>query len=362
MMKVDVLVVGLGPGGGCAAAAAAGCRVLAVDRRRRIGEPVQCAEFIPMPLGRYARADGVLKQRIDGMKSTLPSGAVRRSPFPGLMIDRAAFDRALAERAQLAGAELRAHTRLAALDLVAGRAVLASAHGCETVAFGALIAADGPHSATARLAGLPALATVQTRQYTVPLMRAYRDTDIWLSDDFPGGYGWLFPKGPVANLGLGADPRFAADLKAPLDRLHRELADAGLVGREILARTGGAIPVGGMRARLVAGGIVFVGDAAGLTHPITGGGIAAAVTSGEAAGRAVADYLGSGDAGALVSYEEDMRDQFGPTLARAVARRRYLAGHWRKPSARDDAVQRRGWIAFEEYFESDARFKIQDTR
>lgn len=355
MIEVDVLVIGAGPGGGCAAAAAAadGCRVLAVDRKRRIGEPVQCAEFIPMPLGRYARDRGVLQQRIEGMKSTLPSGAVERSAFPGLMIDRAAFDRSLAERAQAEGAELQLHTRLVALDVVARRAVIASPRGRDAVAYGILIAADGPHSTVARLAGMPILATVQTRQYTVPLMCAYTDTDVWLSDEFPGGYGWLFPKGPVANLGLGADRRFETDLKAPLDRLHRQLADVGLVGWEILARTGGAIPVGGLRPQLAVHGLVFVGDAAGLTHPITGGGIAAALASGEAAGHAAAGHLRRGDRGALEAYDEEMRDQFSPSIARALDRRHYLASRWRTPSAQDDGVQRRGWIAFNEYYRGD---------
>ena len=60
MMNVDVLVIGLGPAGGAAATAAAraGLSVLAVDRRKEVGVPVQCAEFIPLPMGRYAQADG----------------------------------------------------------------------------------------------------------------------------------------------------------------------------------------------------------------------------------------------------------------------------------------------------------------
>ena len=55
--QVDVLVVGLGPGGGSAArtAAAGGLRVVGVDRRHRIGEPVQCAEFLPNPLKRHTQ-------------------------------------------------------------------------------------------------------------------------------------------------------------------------------------------------------------------------------------------------------------------------------------------------------------------
>jgi digeranylgeranylglycerophospholipid reductase len=348
---VDVLVVGLGPGGGAAAhrAAEAGLRVLAVDKKKLVGEPVQCAEFIPTPLGAYAQDEGVLLQRITGMKSYLPSGAVEISDFPGLMVDRAAFDRALSEKAVAAGAEVLTQTRLVALE-ADDIAVLGRGSKTERVRYRLLIGADGPHSTVADLTGLPHLPVVYTRQYTVALKRPYVDTDIWLSDDFPGGYGWLFPKGARANLGLGADKRFEDNLKAPLERLHAQLIEAGLVGEEIYYRTGGAIPVGGMRPSLVYRNRLLVGDAAGLTHPITGAGISAAVASGERAGRAAIECIRDGKANALPEFDEDVRDQFETTLARAVERRRFLEQCWRQPAAAEDRVMRRGWIAFEEYF------------
>jgi digeranylgeranylglycerophospholipid reductase len=114
----------------------------------------------------------------------------------------------------------------------------------------------------------------------------------------------------------------------------------------VLVRTGGAIPVGGLRDPLVHGDVLFAGDAAGLTHPITGAGIAPAVVSGELAGQAAAG-------GALAGYEEEIRDQFAASLERAVARRRWLASRWRTAEARRDAMHRRGWIAFHDYMEED---------
>ncbi|MFW2134557.1 geranylgeranyl reductase, partial [Ectothiorhodospira haloalkaliphila] len=42
--------------------------------------------------------------------------------------------------------------------------------------------------------------------------------------------------------------------------------------------------------------------------------------------------------------------RYGPSLERAVARRRELGRVWHRPEAREDAVHRRGWIAFGEYF------------
>lgn len=347
----DVLVVGLGPAGARAAfeAARGGASVIAIDKRAEIGVPVQCAEFIPLPLGGHAQGPGVIRQRVAGMKTMLPSGAVEVSDFPGLLIDRAAFDQALAREAVQAGAQLYCDATLEGLDAQTGAARVCIGDGIHTIAHRVLVAADGPHSKVAALQGLPTLRTVNTRQYTVPLTAPYADTDIWLSNDFPGGYAWLFPKDGVANLGLGLDRRFADDLKAPLDALHRRLVEEGRVGAEILARTGGLIPVGGLRARLVEGRTLFVGDAAGLTHPITGAGIAAAVISGGRAGQAAAAWL-HGTAGAFEDFEEDVRDQFEDGVNRAVAVRAELERIWNTPLAGGDAAHRRGWIAFKDYF------------
>lgn len=348
----DVLVIGLGPAGGAAASVAArhGLSVIAVEKKKQVGVPVQCAEFIPLPMGKYAVTGGVLQQRIEGMNSFLPSGAVAHSDFHGLMVDRAAFDQALARQAEQAGARILLASRLMALDSKGFVARIAIARGAVEIGYRVLVAADGPNSFVAECLGLPRLLTVNTRQYTVPLLEPYRDTDIWLSDAYPGGYAWLFPKGRLANLGLGADKRYAPDLKKPLEALHRRLTGRALVGKEIVCRTGGPIPVGGLRKRLVLDHVMFTGDAAGLTHPITGAGIAAAVVSGERAGEAAARLLEAHDANALTDFEEDIRDQFETAIARAGERRRWLNGLWQTSDALADGIHRRGWVAFPEYF------------
>jgi geranylgeranyl reductase family protein len=347
----DVLVVGLGPGGAAAAWAAArrGLHVIAVEKKRQIGVPVQCAEFIPIPVGRFARSQGILKQHVSGMRSVLPSGEVRHSSFPGYMIDRAAFDQGLAAMAEEAGAEVRVHTTLEELDVDGGTARVRDAEGWQVIRFKLLVAADGPLSKVGDLLGLPRQKVVHSRQYTVPLLCDMPDTTIWLSGEYPGGYAWLFPRGEEANLGIGIDYDFTRDAKHPLDRLLDQLVAQGTVGAEIRRRTGGAIPVGGMREKLALENILFVGDAAGLTHPITGAGIAAAVMSGERAGEAAGEYFVKG-ATALADYDEEIRDIYGPTIERALRVRDSLAWVWQTPAADDDATQRRGWIAFEEYF------------
>jgi flavin-dependent dehydrogenase len=243
------------------------------------------------------------------------------------------------------------NSRLVGLDNAGSSAIAVTPQGEIRFDYRVLVAADGPHSFVARSLGLPRLETVHTRQYVVPLLDANENTEIWLSPDYPGGYAWLFPKGGVANLGLGVDKRFTADPKAALDTLHRKLVVEGRVGEDILHRTGGAIPVGGLRQNVVMGNVLFVGDAAGLTHPITGAGIAAAVVSGDLAGQAAADWLMGREDNALMNFENTIRDQFSASLKRALVRRAWLGKYWGTPAASEDRIQRRGWVAFPEYFD-----------
>ncbi|MBM3573947.1 MAG: FAD-dependent oxidoreductase, partial [Alphaproteobacteria bacterium] len=109
--RVDVLVVGLGPAGASAAAAAAesGASVLAIERKSPGGAPVQCAEFVPALLDQELAGLGkVTRQTIGAMNTAIEDMATVATPdFRGRMVDRAAFDAALAARAAAAGARCR---------------------------------------------------------------------------------------------------------------------------------------------------------------------------------------------------------------------------------------------------------------
>jgi geranylgeranyl reductase family protein len=355
-IDADLLIVGLGPAGSAAAAAAAkqGLRVVALDRRGRAGVPVQCAEFVP----------AMVAQDVDDMErvSLQPIRAMatfveNESPdvtacFRGRMIDRRAFDAALAAKAQAAGADCRFATGLRSLR----RDGLARLNDGTTVRAKVVIGADGPRSRVGRAIGQVNASLVETRQITVPLLSPHAATDIFLSADVPGGYAWLFPKGDLANLGLGVDPAWKKVLKPRLEALHRRLAAEGRVGPEVLGHTGGAIPVGGilaMTGHLGAVPVLLAGDAAGLTNPVTGAGISAAVISGALAGRAAAAWL-AGDGQALEDYRDEVGGIFGPSIERALRRRADLLGHYAQDDLPTPAALRRGWIAYPQYWERQA--------
>jgi flavin-dependent dehydrogenase len=91
--------------------------------------------------------------------------------------------------------------------------------------------------------------------------------------------------------------------------------------------------------------VILAGDAAGLTNPVTGAGIAAAVHSGRLAGEAAAAAV-SGDSVAAQMYEEELEDVYKAALDRAVRRRRELL-----TTPPGKAALRRGWIAYAEYWQ-----------
>lgn len=353
-IEFDVLCAGLGPAGARAAAAAArrGLRVLAVDRKHEPGRPVQCAEFVPALIG--AHVGGLarsVRQPIRAMETYVEAEAPDLTdPFPGQMLDRAAFDAALVEEAIAAGATCRLGTTLRAVNRD-GVALLSNG---ARVRARALVGADGPRSTVGRAIGSVNLDLVETRQLTVPLLEPHDATDIYLSGATPGGYAWLFPKGGVANLGAGVAPAHKGGLKEIVGSLHRSLVESGRVGGAVLALTGGAIPVGGMlkaTGTLGSTQVLLAGDAAGLANPVTGAGIAAAVHSGLLAGEAAAGAA-RGDPDALSDYEDELGALFANALERAVRRRRELAGTLRSGTLPASAALRRGWVAYPEYWAS----------
>jgi geranylgeranyl reductase family protein len=348
----DVLVVGLGPAGASAAAAAAraGARVLAIDRKRAAGVPVQCAEFVPAMIGQEVAAlAAAWRQPIRAMTTFVEAEQPdHKDHFPGVMIDRAEFDAALVGEAIAAGADCRLGLSLRALD-TDGTARLSD--GCD-IAAGAIVGADGPHSPVGAAVGHRNAEVAESRQMTVPLCEPFAETDIFLTARLPGGYAWLFPKGCVANLGLGGAPAHKSRFKPLLDDLHRQLAAQGRVGAHALGHTGGAIPVGGLAGPIGTRGVVPVllaGDAAGLANPVTGAGINPAVVSGRLAGEAAA-RAATGEAGAPGAYAEEITELFGPSLERALARRRALMQEFHEGREPAPADLRRAWIAFPEYW------------
>src|SRR5881397_660034 len=110
---VDVLIVGGGPGGLFLAARLAGrdVRTVVCEEHARVGDPVHCTGVLSS--GSFDRFDLPVNATLNDLTDVrfvspggIPVDYTTPSPI-ATVIDRPAFDRALAERAMAAGADVR---------------------------------------------------------------------------------------------------------------------------------------------------------------------------------------------------------------------------------------------------------------
>ncbi len=343
---VDLLVVGAGPAGSMAAriAAQAGARVLLVEKRPVVGQPVQCAEYVPAQIVQYVDLPATcIAQRIRTLRTHLPDGEVVETPAAGYVLDRGRFDKHLAATAIRAGATL----------WLAARAVARTAHGVAIQRMGRLhevtcdliIGADGPRSTVGKWIGqvnTEMLDAVQV-EAVLPTRREgegeREHTAVYFDPLYRGGYGWLFPKGETANVGVGVNRRMGGDPQRALAHL---LARLEISPDTAVGRTAGPVPAGGTVARLWQEPILLVGDAAGHTHPVTGAGILAAVVSGTLAGQAVAH-------GRPDEYPREWSAFMAGPLRHALSRRQALDARWSTDVQALSTALRESWIAFRAY-------------
>ena len=348
----DVVIIGAGPAGASAARAAAqrGAKVLMIDRRRRIGIPVQCAEFVTQWVSRYVHfSSKSILQKIETMITHLPDGTSYEMKGPGYLLDRSLFDKELVASAVLAGAKISIETRAEGLS-AEGLAIERGSEK-EIIQSKIFIGADGVHSSIGRLLGRPNLKTIVGLQYEVILPEPQSHVDIFFHKDYEGGYAWFFPKGKTANVGVGVIPEKTNLLLGLLDHFLDHLVDLRkLSSVEIIAKTGGSIPCG-KPGQTVFGNTLLVGDAAGHAHPITGGGILNAVVGGEIAGRIGAEAVDRGDLRYLENYEMEWRETFGKPLSYGALKRGFLEENWNKPGVGFEGMIRKTWVGFKEYYQ-----------
>ena len=334
-VRYDVVVVGAGPAGSTAArtAAGAGLSVLLVEKRQEIGSPVRCAEGVGhdlltpfvVPDPRWICAE------VTGAQLTVSSRdyceTLEAKGGRGYVLERRVFDRALAEEAVRAGAQVRVKTAAVGLlregDVVRGL-VLQGPGGRWEVMASVVIAADGIESQVGQWAGLettlPPKDAMSCAQY---LLVGIDIKPAWVEyyvgrEVAPGGYAWVFPKGDgMANVGLGVQADLANE--PALAYLNRFVeSQLHLAAGSPVTLVAGGVPVAMSPPRLVTDGLMLVGDAARQVDPLTGGGITNAMAAGKLAAGVAARAIAKGDtsAGALSAYEAAWRDVLGRRMAR----------------------------------------------
>jgi digeranylgeranylglycerophospholipid reductase len=316
----DVVVVGAGPAGSSAArfAAQGGCRTVLLDRRERLGDPVQCGEFLPSPeeledllhcpdaiRASYEIPPETVLHTIRRMVCVAPSGRRYDFPIQGLSVDRLQFDPALAARAEAAGAELRHPVGVVRVD--DDTVTLASG---EKLRAKVVIGADGPLSVVARSMGFQ-IARQMYRMITATSDLPSDDAiSLYFGHLAPGGYAWSIPQGDSANVGLGA--RYIPRGESLSHLLASFTAHEGMPPAHDPTRWW--VPLGPPPESAVRGRALFVGDAANMVMATNGAGIPTAMVSGYDAGEAAARHVREGTP--LTHYDERWRSHLYEPLFR----------------------------------------------
>ena len=344
--RVDVLIVGAGPGGSTTAyhLARTGLDVMLVERSAFPREKVCGDGLTPRAVNALTRMGVDVEDpgferhhglRIYSRKLTLelPWPTLRSYPGYGLVRTRAEFDELLARRAEKAGASLQERTEAVAPIVDGGWVTGATIRTAdepdaeaEDVHARFVIAADGASSRFAAQAGvrrdagrplgIAARRYFRTERHPGPWLEVWMD--LWDDDVIMPGYGWLFPLGDgVVNVGAGLLNTFKRfkDVSAHrvFDAFVRMLPEEfGVNEASAEGRTlSGPLPMGFSRSPSAVPGMLVIGDAAGLVNPFNGEGIAYAMESGELAAELIHDALVGDRPGLAHVYPAILRERYG---------------------------------------------------
>lgn len=299
----DILVAGGSIAGLAFAseAAARGATVLVAEEHEEIGEPEKCDGLVSMRgLRRYGYPPDpeVVQNQVNSAVIHSPSGrhfAVNASALDVVVLDRSAFDKQVASRAESKGAVVRTGCRV-------GRPTRKDSGVEAMVGDGEVRAklyvdATGPASSPRRGILPAAKYEIEGSWVKEHVVEVFLD-----ADRYPGFFAWVIPFGKHLAK-VGAAGRGVSPFKA---------LDGFLSGRDynVIRKISAPIYVGGPAPSFIDGRDILVGESAGQVKPTTAGGIMTSIAGAVAAARWACESIRRGDPSLLGGYQEEWEAAF----------------------------------------------------
>jgi len=290
-------------------------KVLIIEKRQDVGTPVRCGEGVAKSwvdkVGLTANPEWISNE-VKGAKMISPDGHVMELTEKmagnecGYVVKRELFDKDLLKMAILEGVEVMVKT--SALSLLKDEdgkviGVHAKTGGKEFDIFAKIvIGADGFESLVGQWAGINTrlcLEDINTcyQYHLVGIDVDEQFNEFYVGSDAPGGYVWVFTKGPhEANVGIGVQASQMKNKGDPKRYLDKFIAKYPHLAKGYpIEEVAGAVSVCPPPDTAVTDNVMLVGDAARLIDPMTGGGIINAIISGRFAGEVAAEAIKAGD-------------------------------------------------------------------
>lgn len=319
----DVAVIGAGPAGSRVAfrLASLGYEVIVVEKKTEIGAPVCCTGIISEEcFNSLALDEDVVFRRASGAVLVSPSGKslrLWRTEPQVAIVDRPAFNAALARQAQRQGAEYRLNSPVINVRYDDDGVCLelgTQGNGTESLQARAVVIAAGFGS---RLVGV--LCPPGKAGDFVIGVQAEVDTagadevEVYFGEEIaPGFFAWLVPTSPRKVL-VGLLARRNPDVY--LRRLLARLLAQGKITSTEVEMTYGGIPLQPLE-RTYGERLVVVGTAAGQVKPTTGGGVYYGLLCADIAANHLNRALKSDNlsAGNLSRYQREWQKMLGTEL------------------------------------------------
>lgn len=320
MTAFDAAIVGGGPAGLHAGTrlARAGYRVALLEEHPDIGRPVHCTgvlaaeAFDEFSLSRASMLNELRTVRFQG-----PSGRDIEYSTPSteaVVVDRAQFDRDLADSAMAAGVDVACGARVIRVEADAAGVSVTTAAGMIRARV-CLLACGASYGVQRRLGlGIPRL-LLHSAQLELPAGRLH-PVEVHLGEDVaPRGFAWAVPverDRPSVRIGVVCDQRAQRFFHRMVDRVARRW---GVDPADVTTPRQKILPLGPI-ARTYANRLLVIGDAAGLVKPTTGGGIYYSLLSARLAAETLEPLLAADrlEAADLASYEQAWRRRLGSEL------------------------------------------------
>ena len=317
----DVIVIGGGPVGSYVAykLAGMGYDVVVLEQKEKLGGRVCCAGIISQECVDSFAIDGsVVLRRVSSAKLFSPSGRLFRlwrQEIQACIVDRAALDMSIANRAQGKGVQYMLNSLVRNIEVGDdGVRVGAVRQGEElNLETRAVVIATGFGSRLVEGLGLGKIGNfVMGTQAEVKTI-GVDEVEVYFGQEVaPGFFAWLVPTSPLkALVGLLSRRSPGLYLKKLISSL---LAQGKIISDEAeLSYRGISLkPLTKTYSR----GLVVVGDAAGQVKPTTGGGIYYGLLCADIAANNLHRALGDNDLSArnLASYEREWKKKLGREL------------------------------------------------